>query len=79
MQLWTAKDMSFTAHHGVASFLAAAHKTMLEWLKEAQRNNGYEIDGLREWWYNTMERSAQYEEWKRFFSEVLREANSVSH
>ncbi|KIM77883.1 hypothetical protein PILCRDRAFT_604604 [Piloderma croceum F 1598] len=78
-QLTTDNDMSFTAHSAIASFLAAAHKTMLEWLQEAQRK--YDFDGpqLHEWWYNLMEQSVREGERHFFFEEVLRKANTVSH
>ena len=71
--------MSFTAYSAVASFLAAAHKTMLEWLQEAQRQNGFDEYELREWWYDIMERGARRAGRQKFFSEVLRKANTVSN
>lgn len=71
--------MSFTAHSAVASFLAAAHKTMLEWLQKAQRQNGFDGHELRGWWYDLMERRVPREGRLNFFSEVLRKANTVSY
>ena len=71
--------MSFNAHSAIASFLAAAHKTMLEWLQKAQKQNGFNGDALRRWWYDIMERRVQRERRREFFSEVLRKANTVSH
>ena len=71
--------MNFTAHSAIASFLAAAHKTMLEWLQEAQRENGFDGYELRGWWYDIMERGVRPEGRQNFFSELLRKANTVSH
>ena len=78
-QLTTDNDMSFTAHSAIVSFLAAAHKTMLEWLQEAQQKNGFNGDALRRWWHDIMERRVERERRREFFSEVLRKANIVSH
>jgi hypothetical protein len=75
----TDNDMSFTAHSAIVSFLAAAHKTMLEWLQEAQRKYGFDGPQLHEWWYKLMEQSVREEGRLKFFSEVLRKANTVSH
>jgi hypothetical protein len=78
-ELTTDNDMSFSAHSAIASFLAAAHKTMLEWLQEAQRQNGFDGNELLEWWYDIMERGTRREGRQKFFSEVLRKANTVCH
>jgi hypothetical protein len=71
--------MRFTAHSAIASFLAAVHKTMLEWLQEAQRQHGFDGSQLHEWWYDLMEQRVRGEGRLKFFSEVLRKANTVSH
>jgi hypothetical protein len=52
---------------------------MLEWLQEAQRQNGFHAHELHGWWYDLMERRVQREGRLNFFSEVLRKANTVSH
>ena len=39
----------------IVSFLAAAHKTTLEWLQEAQQENGFDAHRLHGWWYDLME------------------------
>ena len=70
--------MSFTAHSAIASFLAAAHMTMLEWLQEAQRKNAFDGPQLHGWWHELMERRVRREGRLNFFSEVLRKANTVS-
>ncbi len=71
--------MSFAAHITIASFLAAAHDVMLEWLKRAHEQAGFDKDGLRAWWHGIMEQKSGRESRRQFFSEVLNKANTVSH
>ncbi len=71
--------MSFTAHITIASFLNAAHEVMLEWLKKAHEEYGFDKDRLRAWWHEIMEEKSGRELRRQFFSEVLKKANTVSH
>jgi hypothetical protein len=70
--------MSLTSHSAIARFLAAAHRTMLKWLKEEQQRSNFDGEALREWWHAIMEQSAGREKRREFFTEVLAEANAVS-
>ena len=72
-------DLSYTAHSAIGCFLAAAHQTMLEWLREAQQRDGLDGIGLHNWWYSIMEQKAGQESRQKFFSEVLEQTNTASH
>ena len=68
-------DSSYTAHIAVACFIAAAHQTMHEWLKDAQdKNEG----NLRAYWHRRMEPVGDRSFRNRFFLEVVTLANSAS-
>ena len=71
--------MSLATHAAIARFLAAAHQTMLKWLKEMQKNNNSNVQWLREQWHEIMETSARREMRRKFFTEVLDTAKTVSH
>ena len=67
--------MSYTAHIAVASFIAAAHTTMLKRLKTAQEQN---VGDLHRYWHEGMEsRDRGYR--NAFFSEVTKLAITASH
>ena len=78
MQIPNGNDLSYKAHHDIACFLAAAHRTMLKWLKEVQKRERFDGLHLHGWWYDTMERSEGREQRHRFFSEVMEQVNAVS-
>jgi hypothetical protein len=69
-------DLSYSAHIVVACFIAAAHTTMHKWLKKAQDEN---VEDLHEHWHCHMEPSGDRGFRNRFFSEVVKLANSASH
>jgi hypothetical protein len=71
--------MSLTAHSAIARFLAAAHETMLKWLKEEQQRNHFDGKALHEWWYSIMKQGTRRKMRRKFFAEVLDKANAVSH
>ncbi len=71
--------MSLTAHSAIARFLAAAHKTMLSWLKGKRQRDNLDGKGLHEWWYNIMEQRDGQKMRQKFFTDVLAEAATVSH
>jgi hypothetical protein len=76
-QITANDDLSYTAHSAIASFLAAAHGTMLEWLQKAQRQDGFDERQLHRWWHDLME-GKKREKRREFFLEVLNKANTVS-
>ena len=78
-KLTTDNGMSLTAHSAIARFLAAAHETMLKWLKEEQQRRGCDGETLRGWWYEIMELEGPRRRRREFFAEVLDEVNTVSH
>jgi hypothetical protein len=71
--------LSYTAHIAIARFLAAAHKTMLSWLKEKRQRDKLDGKGLHEWWYNIMEERDGQNMRQEFFTEVLTKGATVSH
>ena len=69
-------DLSFTAHHRIACFLAAAHTIMLEWLERARRNrNGKQLLAA---WHEAMEKNAD-DARPKFFLKVVELAKRASH
>ena len=78
-KLATDNFMNLNAHSAIACFLAAAHETMLKWLKEEQQRGNCNGETLREWWHATMEQKAVRRRRQKFFAEVLDEAETVSH
>jgi hypothetical protein len=68
-------DLSFTAHHRIACFIAAAHTIMLEWLQGAQPNRSGKQ--LLEVWHEAMEKNAD-EARPNFFSKVVELAKKAS-
>ncbi|KAF8268647.1 hypothetical protein EI94DRAFT_1800166 [Lactarius quietus] len=71
-------DMSYTAHSAIAFFLAAAHKTMLKWLRDAQQKNRFDRCNLHQWWYDIMEQRVPRNGQSQldFFTDVLSEMKS---
>jgi hypothetical protein len=68
-------DLSFTAHHRIACFLAAAHTIMLEWLEMAGCNrNGKQLLAA---WHEAMEKNAN-DERSEFFLKVVELAKRAS-
>jgi len=67
--------LSYTAHIAVASFIAAAHTTMLKRLKAAQEQN---VGDLHRYWHEGME-SGDRSYRNAFFSEVTKLASAASH
>jgi len=78
-KITTENDMSLTAHSAIARFLAAVHKTMLDWLKEERHRNNFDGEKLHKWWYGIMEQRAEQKMRQKFFTEVLAKAKTVSH
>ena len=66
-----------TAHVAIASFLAAAHQTMLETLQEAhnEERNGPQ---LLQYWHELMEPTGVRDRREAFFTKVVQRADSVS-
>jgi hypothetical protein len=79
MRVPDGNDMSYHAHRDIACFLAAAHQTMLKWLKEVQQREMFDGKQLHGWWYRIMEQREGREQRRSFFFEVLEQANTVSH
>jgi hypothetical protein len=52
---------------------------MLKWLKEEQQRNNLDGKALHAWWYSIMEQGIRRKVRRKFFSEVLDKANTVSH
>ena len=68
-------DLSFTAHHRIARFIAAAHTIMLEWLEEARGNcNGKQLLAM---WHEAMEKNAN-DARSKFFLKVVELAKTAS-
>jgi hypothetical protein len=68
-------DLSFTAHHRIACFIAAAHMTMLEWLEGAPGNrNGEQLLAV---WHEAMEKNAN-DARSKFFLKVVELAKRAS-
>lgn len=72
-------DMSISAHVGIACFLTASYTTMLAWLKSYLAAAAVSGPELVTYWHGLMERSEGRAERERFFSEVVKQANNVSH
>jgi hypothetical protein len=66
--------LSYTVHIAVASFIAAAHTTMLKWLKAAEGQN---VGDLHRYWYERME-SGDRSYRNAFFLEVTNLASAAS-
>ena len=71
-------DLSYSTHIAVASFLAAAHTTMLLWLKRAQDENNLHGQDLLNYWHGIMEPTEEREERNKFYEEVVCKANKAS-
>ena len=48
-------NLGFTAHGTITCFIAAAHTTMLEWLKIMQAENNFDGPWLHKHWHEVME------------------------
>ena len=69
-------DMSFSAHHQIACFIAAAHMTMHQWLERASGNrNGEQLLAV---WHEAMEKNAN-DARSEFFIKVVALAKRASH
>lgn len=73
-------DVSISAHIAIACFLAAAHRTMLTWLKR-KSEAGLNGPRLLEWWHRLMEKRDGEVEYTRetFFSAVVQLAREVTN
>jgi len=71
-------NLSYTTHLAVASFLAAAHTTMLIWLQRAQDENNLDGRHLLKYWHGIMEPTEGREGRNKFFEEVVDRANKAS-
>jgi len=69
-------DLSHAAHIAVASFIAAAHTTMLKWLKRAQEGGASDLHTI---WHQLMEPAEERADRNSFFSDVVKLANTASH
>ena len=69
-------DLSITAHATIACFLAAAHETMLKWLKEIHENEPNAQQVLRTW-HELMEKKGG--ERQKFFTCVVGLAEEASN
>ena len=70
-------DLSLTTLRAIACFLAAAHQTMLETLREACRN-GLNGPQLLEYWHGLMEPTGTHDHREAFFTKVVQRADSVT-
>ena len=71
-------DLSITAHIAIGSFLAAAHRMMLETLQEAYNEKGLSGSQLLKYWHGLMEPTGARKHREDFFKKVVERANSVS-
>jgi hypothetical protein len=68
-------DLSLTANVGIACFIAAAHKTMHDWLEKLDQK--MDEKSLLERWYEVMEPTNDRSGRERFFETVIDEAYRV--
>ncbi|EDR00639.1 uncharacterized protein LACBIDRAFT_313129 [Laccaria bicolor S238N-H82] len=71
--------LSFTTHSIIACFIAAAHTTMLEWLKRMQAENNLDGLQLHTHWHKVMEPPGAQDEWEHFFAEVFKAKAEIPH
>jgi hypothetical protein len=64
-------DLSFSAHRAIASFIGAAHATMLKHLKRMQAE-GLVGQRLLDRWHLMMEHQSERKERRKFFDEVIK-------
>jgi hypothetical protein len=72
-------NLSHKAHWLIACFLAALHITMLESLKRLKSEGNIDGRRLLEAWHEQMEGKRESEYRKKFFLEVIKKAEEVSH
>jgi len=62
----------------MASFIAAAHITMLDWLKGAKDEKHLDGQGLLEHWHSVMESPGNHGLREAFFSKVVEKAEDFT-
>jgi hypothetical protein len=72
-------DLSIRAHVDLSCFIAASHMCMLAWLTTKRDSEKFGRLELLSHWHTMMEEKEGRKDRQRFYSDVVKQARSVSH